>query len=240
MNKLTPETPSLGTLPLHVQISEMLIRDIRAGILLDGEKLAPERKLAESLGIAVGTLRKALSDLDEKGFLDRIQGSGNYIRDNSEAGNIYAFFHLELIEGGGLPTAEILSLKKMTKPNSLPSFGKADDGFRIRRLRKVGNIDAACEEIWLDGSVTDKLELGDISDSLYLTYREKFNRRISRAVDQVGVADCPNWRPAGFGRKDPKGWGFVERLSTDQLGIDIEYSRSWFDANKVRFTARWK
>ena len=32
-----------GALPLYQQISELLIRDIAAGRLIDGEKLKPER-----------------------------------------------------------------------------------------------------------------------------------------------------------------------------------------------------
>ena len=232
--------PHLGNLPLHIQVSEMLIREIRAGILLDGEKLAPERKLAEELGVAVGTLRKALADLNEKGFLERIHGSGNYIRDNSDGENIYAFFHLELAQGGGLPTAELLSVKKLSKPKSHPKFGASKFGFRLRRLRRLSGKNAACEEIWLDGSVADEFDKSDISDSLYLTYREKFGRIISRAVDQVGVADCPKWCPADFGRANRSGWGFIERISTDQTGKNIEYSRTWFDPSVARFTARWK
>ncbi len=67
-------------LPLHVEISEMLAREIQAGILFEGTKLAPERAMAESLRVSVGTLRKALLDLEEKGLLERIHGSGNYVR----------------------------------------------------------------------------------------------------------------------------------------------------------------
>jgi len=58
-------------MPLHLQISEMLMREIQAGLLVDGEKLAPERQMAAQLNISVGTLRKALLDLDEKGMLKR-------------------------------------------------------------------------------------------------------------------------------------------------------------------------
>ena len=161
-----------GTLPLHVQVSEALIRDIQAGLLLDGESLAPERKLAADLGIAVGTLRKALADLEAKGFLERVQGSGNYIRDTSTSENIYAFFHLELIDGGGLPTAQVLSVKHLRKAKDLPRFGDHTHAVRIRRLRRLGDTDAAVEEIWLDGSVTDAIDKGDLSDALYLMYRE--------------------------------------------------------------------
>ena len=52
------------SLPIYIQISEMLMREIIAGRLLDGERLLPERNLAKSLNISVGTLRKALKDLE--------------------------------------------------------------------------------------------------------------------------------------------------------------------------------
>ena len=36
-------------MPLHLQISEMLAREIQTGVLIDGEKLAPERQMATHL-----------------------------------------------------------------------------------------------------------------------------------------------------------------------------------------------
>ena len=75
-----PSTRNPYALPVHQQISEMLIREIAAGRIIEGEKLPPERDMAAGLGIAVGTLRKALGDLERKGLLSRVQGSGNYVR----------------------------------------------------------------------------------------------------------------------------------------------------------------
>ena len=49
----------------------------------DGERLLPERTLAKSLNISVGTLRKALKDLEQKGALFRKHGSGNYVKFNT-------------------------------------------------------------------------------------------------------------------------------------------------------------
>ncbi len=69
-----------SALPKYIQISEMLIRDIAAGRLGDGMRLPPERDMAKSLDISVGTLRKALADLESKGALRRLQGSGNYVQ----------------------------------------------------------------------------------------------------------------------------------------------------------------
>ena len=87
-------------LPLYVQISELLHREIAAGHWLAGERLPTESKLAQDLDVAVGTLRKALTVLEEDGLLERRQGSGTYVKKPPEGGAIYQFFRLELLDGG--------------------------------------------------------------------------------------------------------------------------------------------
>ena len=227
-----------GKLPLHVQVSEMLAREIQAGIYPDGAKLEPERELAQRLDVAVGTLRKALADLTEKGLLERVQGSGNYVRNSSDAQTIYGFFRLELIEGGGLPTAEILSLKKRAKPADLPRFGSSEDGYRFRRWRKLNGTNAALEEIWLDAAYVTTPPPADLPDSLYQYYRQSLNLWITKAEDKVGVAPPPDWKPEAFASGSMI-WGYVERFGYDQNNQIAEYSRTWFDPATTRFVARW-
>ena len=141
-----------SALPKYQQAAELLIRDIAAGRLSDGERLPPEREMAAGLDLSVGTLRKALAELEAQGLLERIHGSGNYIRHRADASGIYAFFRLELPDGGGLPTAEILSIDLMVKPSDLPQIGSGRSAHRIRRLRRLNDMPAAVEEIWLDGA----------------------------------------------------------------------------------------
>jgi len=226
-----------GKLPLHIQVSEMLAREVQAGLLPVGTKLAPEREMAADLDIAVGTLRKALADLTEKGLLERVQGSGNYVKSGGESTTIYGFFRLELIEGGGLPTAEVISVANLKKPTGFPVFGSADRAFRIRRVRSLGDVKAAVEEIWLDGSYAEKLEAHELSESLYQHYRQSLNLRITRAEDSVSVAPPPDWKPINF-TSNASIWGYVERISYDQMNQKAEYSRNWFDPNIARYVSR--
>jgi len=72
--------------------------------------------MAAELGISVGTLRKALGDLSEKGMLERVQGSGNYVRHRTDVASVYALFRLELLGGGGLPTARVLTVDRLEVP----------------------------------------------------------------------------------------------------------------------------
>ena len=229
-----------GSLPLYQQIAELLIRDIAAGRLIDGERLAPERDMAANLGIAVGTLRQALKSLTEKGLLDRVQGSGNYIRAKADAASVYALFRLERVEGGGLPTARVLSVDRCTKNPALPAFGTSTEGHRIRRLRFLSGRVAAVEEIWLDGAEVDRIAPGDLSESLYLYYRQRLGIWISRAEDSIGQGPLPSWAPTEFPHPPGTALPLITRVSWAQDGRSVEASLTWYDPATVRYVARLK
>ena len=232
--------PNRGRLPLHLQISEMLAREIKAGILLDGERLEPERHMAQRLGIAVGTLRKSLAVLVNNGLLERVQGSGNYIRNVDANSTIYGFFRLELLAGGGLPSAVTLSVKRKTGGGYI-EFGESDDYYRIRRTRFLNNVPVALEEIWLDASyASEPLNKRDLTDSLYQYYKDQLGFWIARVEDSISIKTAPKWRPSGFCDEAAKHWGFVERNSWDHQGKQAECSKTWFDTKSTRYLARWK
>jgi GntR family transcriptional regulator len=224
-------------LPKYVQASETLIRDISAGRLRDGERLAPEREMAARMGIAVGTLRKALSELEERGLVERIQGSGNYVRHRPEASGLYAFFRLERLDGGGLPTADLFELDRMEKPGDLPRFGASTHAFRIRRIRRLSAQPVALEEIWLDGIWADEIRPEQLSESLYLFYRRSLDLWIARAEDRIGIAPVPDWgRTLDVFTGDIA--GYVERWGRTETGEVAEYSRTWFNADRARYVSR--
>lgn len=232
--------PTLGSLPMFMQISELLIRDIAAGRLIDGEKLPPEREMAAQLGIAVGTLRQALKELVAKGMLTRVQGSGNYIRAVSDPASVYAMFRLELVAGGGLPTARVLTVERCVKDADLPAFGDSAEGHRIRRMRFLSGKLAAIEEIWLDGDYAPVIAKSDLSESLYLYYRERLGLWIVRAEDRVGQGRCPDWVPDAFPHKAGAPLPKITRVSWGQDGRRAEASWTWYDPNVAHYVARLK
>ncbi|WP_246149768.1 GntR family transcriptional regulator [Tritonibacter litoralis] len=225
------------SIPLYLQISESLIREIAAGRLVDGERLPPERQLAAQYGTTVRTLRKALSELEKQGMLDRVQGSGNYVRSTQGAQSIYSMFRLELHQGGGLPHADILSVDHLKKPDDIPSFGTSDYGNRIRRLRYLDGVKIAVEEIWLDCDA-GRIDPAQLSDSLYRYYRLTLGFWISRAEDRVSIGRVPDWAPDGFGKAAGEITGYIERYSWAQAPEAVEFSRTWFDTDKALYVQR--
>ena len=205
---LPPAQPQPQRLPLYMQISELLAREIAAGRWLPGARLPTEADLAARLGVAIGTLRKALADLAARGQLDRRQGSGTYVRQPAApAGvaadgqrSIYAFFHLELIDGGGsLPTADLLSLDRIQRPDGMPALGGApahapQPVWRVRRLRCLNRQPVALEDICFDGRSRAALAVAELHESLYQFYQQRLGFWIAQVEDHVGLG-----RGAGLG-----------------------------------------
>lgn len=226
-----------AALPKYLQISEFLVREIAAQRIRVGDRLPPERQMADEMGIAVGTLRKALARLEEQGVLERKHGSGNYVRDTGQGGSIYAFFRLERLDGGGLPRARVLSVDRLPKPEDLPEFGTSNTAHRIRRLRLLDDRVVAAEQIWLDGDVAPILDAQALSESLYLYYRESLGVWITSIEDRIGVGTMPAWG-GETGCAEGAACGYVIRHSRTSDGGLPEISQTWFNHDRARYVAR--
>jgi GntR family transcriptional repressor for pyruvate dehydrogenase complex len=64
---------------IYEEIVEEIVRRIRSGELLVGQKLPPERVLADQLGVSRTALREALRTLESMGCVRSTKGDGNYI-----------------------------------------------------------------------------------------------------------------------------------------------------------------
>jgi len=238
-------------LPLYKQICELLHREITAGHWLPGDRLPIESELANNLGVAIGTLRKSLAQLEAQGFLERRQGSGTYVKRAPTGEAVYQFFHLELPQGGGVPSAVILAIdlvsdKYVAKKLALKDLERSL--WRIKRERYLNGNKVAVEEIWIDSRHCQQLLIDDIHESLYVHYRENFNFWIARVEDSIFCEQAPKWVQQAltdapsteqtanehhryFSVVERKGWSNKETLE--------EFSRTWFVGEKCRYIARW-
>jgi DNA-binding GntR family transcriptional regulator len=64
---------------VYVQVADAIERDIRAGRLPVGARLAGEPDLAEQYGIARGTARRVVQELRDRGLAVTLPSKGTYI-----------------------------------------------------------------------------------------------------------------------------------------------------------------
>lgn len=70
--------------PLYIAIAEAIERDIKAGILLPGEKLPTHRDLARIVGVNVTTATRAYNEAEKRGLINSIVGNGTFVSLNLE------------------------------------------------------------------------------------------------------------------------------------------------------------
>lgn len=70
--------------PLYLQIGDLLRERIRSRSWVEGQALPNEGELAREYGVSVGTMRKALEQVEAIGWIRRRQGRGTFVT-NPEA-----------------------------------------------------------------------------------------------------------------------------------------------------------
>src|SRR5512136_1573951 len=74
-----------GAKPAYQQILSFFERQIQAGQLKPGEKLPAERDLAEELGTARGTVKKAYEELVRRRLIEAAPGRGSFVAPDRHA-----------------------------------------------------------------------------------------------------------------------------------------------------------
>ena len=216
----------MSTTPLYIQIADYLRRQLVDGRFRAGQRLPTESQMGKDLSVAVGTVRKALSLLEDEGLLERRQGSGTYVRDLPE-GVQYPLFHLELNQGGGTPSAELLGLNLIESDQLARSQ-------HIRRKRHLDQQLVAVEDIWVATPI--QISQPMLQPALYQMYRESLGLWIAEVEDRISLRPAPAYV---IDVLNTENLGFVERRGLDANGQLIEHSHTWFDAGRCHYNARW-
>lgn len=71
--------------PICPQLCEQICVAVANGVFSAGEKLLSVREIALAAGVNPNTVQKSLEDLERRGVIHSIRGSGWYVNENTEA-----------------------------------------------------------------------------------------------------------------------------------------------------------
>jgi GntR family transcriptional repressor for pyruvate dehydrogenase complex len=93
------------------RVAEEIVHQLRGLILrghyATGDKLPPERKLAEELGVNRASLREAIKALEQMGLVKTRQGDGTRVLDFMQTAGVELVSHL-VAGGNGVPSIDVL------------------------------------------------------------------------------------------------------------------------------------
>lgn len=154
------------------EVALLLRGAIEAGRHSPAERLPPERALAETYGVARGTVREALKRLSEQGLIHIRRGSGAYVAAQTPMSNgaeIESASPLELMEArfalephicrlavlrarrADLDKAELLLIQMEAESDDAAAFSEIDAEFHAFLARLSGNSLLT----WMIGHISD-------------------------------------------------------------------------------------
>lgn len=96
---MTDLNARLSVRPLYIQVRDALVQKITGGDWRPGAALPNETQLAQSLGISIGTVRKALDMMEIERIVTRRQGRGTFVNDYASSDTPFPFSTIRNSEG---------------------------------------------------------------------------------------------------------------------------------------------
>jgi GntR family transcriptional regulator len=231
----------LGPIPLHHQVYLDLVSALDSNEWRPGDRLPPERELAQRYGCSLITVRRALSELAREQRIERTRGRGTFVlhpRLDLNFGGSRSFTD-EMQTRGLDPETRLIAARPESAGESVAAALDLELGsptLYLERLRLAGGEPLMLEQVHLPAERFPGLLASDLEhNSLYDLLVERYATRIVRAREAVepvllrtreaGLLDQAPGRPALL----------VEGVAYAADGRPIEFARSYVRADRTRY-----
>ena len=230
--------------PAWVQIEEQLGDRIESGALAPGERLPPERDLADVLGVSRMTVRQALASLAARGLVERGVGRGTFVREASpvvhDLTRVAGF--TEEVERQGLEAgARILEARECAAPDQVAAalaIAPRAPVVRLERVRLGGGRPLTLEDSWLPAARFPGLLERDLSGSLYAVMRTEYGLAPVSATERLEPVTARAHDAQHLGVAEGAPLMLVERTSYAADGTPVEFARDRHRGDRARFVIR--
>jgi GntR family transcriptional regulator len=211
-----------GYRPLHRQVYEVIVRRVAQGLWRAGDCLPSEQALARELGVSQGTVRKVLDALTAEKLLERRQGKGTFIAENTQARALFRFFRLAH-PGGRRVTPERGPETVKVRAARAAELGrlnlaKGDKVIEIVRTRLIDARPALRETVVVPSALFPGMEKrSPLPNTLYSLYQTAYGVTITAAREELraDLADEADAKTLGVAVGAPV-------LCIDRIAVSLE------------------
>jgi len=179
--------------PIYQRLRDQISAEIAQNVWRPGDAIASEMELATKYKISVGTVRKAVDALVNDGLVERISGSGTFVRRPDFE---HAFIRFTRVYGSAgdqrVPDSHIFKRETLPGPINVTKALNLNDGaqvIRLLRLRTHAGKPVVHEEIWLDEARFSAIltHHNDQPRLLYPLYEDLCGVIVARAEEEITI-----------------------------------------------------
>jgi GntR family transcriptional regulator len=225
----------------------LALRDrILQGEWAPGEVIPAESTLAQSYGVALGTLRQAMALLVEDGVLQRRHGKGTFVTKGMDGASMMRFFRFRGVDDANseAPQSRILSSRiRSATALEAHAFGLANGAqvIQLERLRSLGHEPCLLETIVLPLPLFGKLadsDTDDWDDLLYPMYQQRCGVVIQKTQDHLSFSQLNTTQAKRLKLAASHPCVLVQREAFDMAGRCVELRTTRGDAFSFKYTTQ--
>ena len=158
-----------GSAPVYSQLANLLREKIALHEWAPGSRIPYEHELMARFGISRGTVRRAISELVDEGFLVQVRGSGTFVSERAlshPAGERPLSFGESLREQGKDFVTHVLDKRVVPAPADVSEHLRIQPGSPVLYLLLVRTVEGKpvlCQEGWENLGECPGLEEADFS-----------------------------------------------------------------------------
>jgi GntR family transcriptional regulator len=231
----------LGPIPLHHQVYLDLRAALDAAEFRPGDRLPPERELAQRYGCSLITVRRALGELAREQRLQRTQGRGTFVlhpridRDLVEP----MTFTEEMQKRGLDPETRVIAARPESAGEAVAAALELEPGsptLYLERLRVADGEPLLLEQVHLPAERFPGLLASDLDHgSLYRILTERYATHLARARETFEPVLLRAREAALLGRPRRSPALLVEGIAFTADGRPVEFGRTYVRGDRTRY-----
>lgn len=232
---------------LYRQIMDRVRHDINAGTLLPHGQLPSERDFVRELGVSRITVRQALRELVQQGYLYTVPGKGFFVSDRHGIHDLMALqsFTALMSARGVTPSSRVLEARLVPAPAALARQLQVAPGTELVslvRLRLGDDLPMSVQQSWLPHLRCPGLLERDLTTmSLYTELRECYDVMLSRAQTTISARLATAQECTWLEMRHPSAVLIIDQVTYDADGRPVEllFSQHHPDRYPLSLTQGW-
>ena len=219
-------------IPLYHQLKTLILQEIEAGTWKPDQQLPTEEQLSARFRVSKITVRQALRELSNLGWVRREQGRGTFVQKPAleEGPRKLTSFSAEMREHGLVATSQVLEKSVIAAPADVAAklgIMTTDRVFRLRRLRLADGVPLGVQTAYLPMAMLPGIDDVQFTDlSLYGLLESRYDLHPVAAKETL-IAVVVNNEEASLLRVPPGSPALAaERITFLPQGQPLEYAQS--------------
>ncbi|WP_035100966.1 GntR family transcriptional regulator [Aneurinibacillus terranovensis] len=227
--------------PFYAQLIDIIIDKISTGELKEYDRLPSERELCDMYGISRTTIRQAMIELENEGYIYKEHGKGTFVAPQTYTQSlrkVYSFSE-EMKKLGKKPVSDVISFNIVQASSKVArrlELEEEEEVYEIIRLRLADDEPIMYETTYLPGQLFPGLTKRELeTNTMYDLLRSKYKTSISHAQERFKAVSVSAKEASYLHEKEGAPAMEIERIASAG-DRPIEYTTTVARGNKYVYT----